>query len=72
MVSQSIAVMNKPVTSLMPDDLVGADVVATKLGVQSQTVLALFRRGDLPGYRAGKKNIRFRLAEVFEAMRVKK
>jgi hypothetical protein len=48
--------------------LVSPAVVAKAVGVKPETVLAWFRRGWIPGYRAGRRPVLFDVAEVQSAM----
>ena len=47
-----------------PPPLLTTREVAEYLGVTSDTVLRLWRSGDLPGFRLGTKALRFRRSEV--------
>ncbi len=48
--------------------LVPPVVVAKAVGVKPATVLAWFRRGWIPGYRAGRRPVLFDLSEVRSAL----
>lgn len=48
--------------------LVSADTVAETCLVRRATVLAWFRRGWIPGYRAGRRPVLFDLGEVQKAL----
>ena len=50
--------------------LVDAGALAIVLGVTTDTVNKLHREGVLPAYRAGKKQLRFDVAECLARLRV--
>jgi excisionase family DNA binding protein len=50
-------------------ELVRADELAERYGVRRETVLAWVRRGLVPCVRPSRKTIRFRVADVEEAIR---
>lgn len=49
--------------------LVDAGVLARILGVTADLVNKMFQAGDLPGYRAGKRQIRFDVDECLARLR---
>lgn len=51
--------------------LIDSETLATRYGVTSETVRAWFRRGWIPGYRAGRRPLLFDPDEVDRALRVR-
>ena len=51
------------------DELVNAEKLAVRYGVRPETVLVWVRRGLVPCVRPSRKTIRFRIAEVDDAIR---
>jgi hypothetical protein len=52
----------------MKNELLRASIVGPAVGVKPATLLSWFRRGWIPGYRAGRRPVMFDLAQVREAM----